>query len=347
MENNVIGVGIIGCGKIADVRHAPEYFQNKNVKILGFYDQNYERARAISERYDAKVYENHHALLNNNEISAVSICTINSSHAQFAIDALNSKKHVLCEKPMASSISECEQMIEAAKKNECLLMIGHNQRFSAAHKKAKEILKSGELGNILGFKTSFGHGGPESWGADKGTNTWFFNKKENISGPLMDLGVHKIDLIKWLISDEIVEVKASVTTVDKRYDNGNLVDVADNAIVILKFASNIIGSLHASWVYYGYEDNSTILYCQKGIMKIYDDSENSIVVIKKDKERLTYQLNDIQTNDNQTASGVIDSFVNSVINNLPAEVDAVDGMNTVKVTQACIESALTGKTVCL
>ena len=154
----MLKVGIIGCGSIAKQRHGYEYFHNSDVEIKGFYDLIPERAQALVDLYGGKVYAGVDELLADPEIDAVSVCMANAFHAEISIKALKADKHVLCEKPMAVSLEECEAMVAAAKENGKRLMIGHNQRLAPAHKKAKEILSSGALGTVT---TSWTHYGEE------------------------------------------------------------------------------------------------------------------------------------------------------------------------------------------
>ena len=109
----MFGIGIIGCGKIAQVRHLPEYEQNPGARIAGLYDLNQERAQALAAQYGAKAYESYEALLADPAIDAVSICAANTAHAELTIAALRAGKHVLCEKPMATTLADCEAMAAA------------------------------------------------------------------------------------------------------------------------------------------------------------------------------------------------------------------------------------------
>ena len=110
---------------------------------------------------------------------------------------------------MATSKEEAKAMIEAAKKNGKKLMIGHNQRFVASHQKARKLIEKGEIGKIYSFRTAFGHGGPEGWSVD-GKDSWFFKKDEAFIGAMGDLGVHKADILRYILNEEIVEVGAFV-----------------------------------------------------------------------------------------------------------------------------------------
>lgn len=155
----MINVGIIGCGKIAQVRHIPEYETNKDAKICGFYDINEERVRELAGKYQAKAYASYMESLEDPEIDAVSVCAANSAHAEITIAALHAGKHVLCEKPMATSLADCEAMVKAAEESGRILMIDQNQRLAKAHIEAKRMIEEGVIGDILTFRTTFGHGG--------------------------------------------------------------------------------------------------------------------------------------------------------------------------------------------
>ena len=135
-----IKVGIIGCGKIAQVRHIPEYAANPHVEVYGFYDINQDRTAELAEKYGGKAYASYQELLADESIEAVSVCTANHAHAEVTIAALKAGKHVLCEKPMAVTLEECEAMVAAAKESGKYLMIGQNQRLAKAHAKAKELI---------------------------------------------------------------------------------------------------------------------------------------------------------------------------------------------------------------
>ena len=341
----MFGIGIIGCGKIAQVRHIPEYAEHKDAKLVGFYDINQERAAALAAQHGGTAYATVEELLANPDIDAVSVCAANFAHAELTIAALNAGKHVLCEKPMAITLAECEAMVEAAKKNNKFLMIGHNQRLAKAHAMARKLIVDGLIGDIVTFRTTFGHGGPETWSVDPGLNTWFFDKSRAAMGAMADLGIHKTDLIQFLTGQQVVRTTARVTTLDKKDANGNLISVDDNAICIYEMSGGAFGTMTASWTYYGAEDNSTVLYGTKGIMRIYDDPAISIKVILADGGKISYDVEAIQTNDNQTKSGVIDLWMESLVNDKVPEISGESALAAMRAVFASIESSETGKAV--
>ncbi|KQL18417.1 Gfo/Idh/MocA family protein [Cytobacillus solani] len=326
-----IKVGIIGCGSIAKFRHAPEYKANPHVEEIVFYDRNEERAKELAIEFGGRVVKTVEELFNDPAITAISDCSSNEVHHINTSNALLSGKHVLCEKPLAINEKFAEEIIEAERKSGMKLMIDHNQRFTKAHLKAKEILDKKELGEVLTFKTSFGHQGPENWGVDKSNATWFFKKDRSYSGVAGDLGIHKIDLIHYLLDDEIEEVHAFHGALDKVDETGKLIEVCDNVVCALKTKKGRLGTASFSWTYYGSEDNSTTIYCQEGIIKIYQHPEAPLIIEKKDGSIIKYELEPIQTNNNQTNSGVIDAFIDCIIHNLQPPVTSQQALACLKV----------------
>lgn len=341
----MIKIGIIGCGKIAQVRHIPEYAANPNVQLVAYYDLNPARAAELAGKYGGKAYSSVDELLAVKDIDAVSVCTANASHAAITIAALKAGKHVLCEKPMATTLADCEAMVKVARESGRYLMLGHNQRLARAHVKAKELIAGGLIGEIVSFRTTFGHGGPETWSVDPGKNVWFFDKDKAAMGAMADLGIHKTDLIHFLTGQTIVETSARLVTLDKRDASGNLIGVDDNAICIYRLSGGAIGTMTASWTFYGAEDNSTVLYGTKGIMRIYDDPTYSIQVTTGDGEKILYEVDTIQTNDKQTKSGIIDQFVDCLVNEHEPEISGAEVLKAMRVVFASIESSQTGRTV--
>ncbi|MFY2248261.1 Gfo/Idh/MocA family protein [Priestia megaterium] len=332
-----VKIGVIGCGSIAQHRHLPEYKMNEQVELVAVCDINTERANSVAQQYGVKAYTNYEELLASGTVEAVSVCTPNYLHAPISVASLNSGVHVLCEKPMATSEEEAKAMIEAAKTNGKKLMIGHNQRFVASHQKARELIEKGEIGKIYSFRTAFGHGGPEGWSVD-GKESWFFKKDEAFIGAMGDLGVHKTDMLRYILNEEIVEVGAFVESNAKDFAN-----VDDNAVCVLKTESGIIGTLAASWAYNGKEDNSTIVYGEKGILRLEDDPTYSLVAQYATGEVVNYELGKIQSNDEggQSNSHVIEQFVDAVAEDKESPVPGEEGLKSLAVILAALKSSQT------
>jgi predicted dehydrogenase len=334
-----IKVGIIGCGSITRYRHAPEYKANPYVDEIIFFDRNLERAKELAKEFGGRAVDKVEQLYADPTIVAISDCSSNESHHIYSSNALLSGKHVLCEKPLAINTEYANKILEAQARSGKKLMIDHNQRFTKAHQKAKEIIDKRELGEVLTFQTTFGHKGPESWGVDKSNATWFFKKERSYSGVAGDLGIHKIDLIHYLLDDEIEEVHSFYGALDKVDEKGQPIEVCDNVVCALKTKKGRIGTASFSWTYYGSEDNSTTIYCQKGIIKIYHYPENQLIIEMKDGGVVKYELEPIQTNDNQTSTGVIDSFIDSIIHDKEPMVTGKQALAALKVIEKILSSS--------
>jgi len=341
----MLNIGIIGCGKIAQVRHLPEYATRPDVKITALFDLNQERAATLAAQYSATAYPTYEALLQNPDVDAVSVCTANDAHAEITCAALAAGKHVLCEKPMATTLADSERMVALAKSMGKYLMIGQNQRLAAAHAKGRELIAAGAIGTPLTFDTAFCHGGPETWSIDPGAGTWFFDRKRAVMGAMADLGIHKTDLIQYLLGQTIVETKATLTTLDKRLADGSLIGVDDNAVCIYTMSGGALGTMTASWTNYGPEVNSTVIRGTQGVIRMYDDPVHTLILQRKGGKPEYFDVDEIQTNENQTRSGVIDLFVDAVTQPGVEGITGESVLTAMRAVFGSIESSETGKAV--
>lgn len=330
-------IAVIGCGSIAQNRHLLEYEANENVEITAVCDIVEDRARKVGQLYGATLYTDYEQLLKEVEVDAVSVCLPNYLHAPVTISALNAGAHVLCEKPMATSKEEAEAMIQAAEQNGKKLMIAHNQRFVPSHVKAKELIASGAIGKVYSFRTAFGHGGPEGWSAE-GEDSWFFKKDQAFIGAMGDLGVHKADLLRYILGEEFVDVAGFVENNAKKD-----ITVDDNAVCILRSESGVVGTMAASWAYNPSEDNSTVIYGEKGMLRMEEDPVYSLVAQYTNGDIVNYQLGKIQSNEDggQSDSNVIDHFVDSILNDTKPLITGEEGLKSLEIILGAIRSGET------
>lgn len=330
-------IGIIGCGTITVKRHAPEYAANPDAEITGWFDVARDKAERLAKIYGGRVFSDWRELIDSNTCEAVSVCTPNDTHSEIAIYALEHGLHVLCEKPMATSLDKCREMVYAARKSGKILFIGQNQRMLGAHKTAREIIARGELGKILSVQTSFGHAGPESWANTK--DPWFFDKRRAAFGAMFDLGIHKVDVVRFLLNDDIDKVAAFCGTLDKKMSSGEPIGVDDNAVAVFQMKNGAFGQLTASWTQYARESNCTRVYGSKGMLCIFEDGKSPLVFTGLDGKDVNYDVGGIQTNDDQFSSGIIDAFVRDAVNNGAAEVSGEDVCRSMTAVFAMLESA--------
>ncbi len=196
--SDIIRVGMIGCGGIANGKHMPSLKKVPGVEMVAFCDIVLSRAEKAKAQYgtaDAKVYENYKELLEDKSIDVVHVCTPNRSHSFITVDALEAGKHVMCEKPMAINSVEAKKMLDAANRTGKLLTIGYQTRQSAASQYLKQEAEAGTFGDIY-FARAFAvrRRAVPTWGV-------FLNEEEQGGGPLIDIGTHALDLTLWHINN--------------------------------------------------------------------------------------------------------------------------------------------------
>lgn len=192
----MIGIGIIGSGGIARYAHLPGYKGSADlgVQVVACADANEETARKTAGEFDIPhVYTDYREMLQRDDIHAVSVCTPNYLHMQPTIDALEAGKHVLCEKPMAMNAVEGQAMVDAANRTGKKLQIGFQTRFQSASQALKRFVDAGEMGEVYHARAqALRRRGIPGWGV-------FTQKDRQGGGPLIDIGVHILDLTLWLM----------------------------------------------------------------------------------------------------------------------------------------------------
>ena len=332
-------MAIIGCGSITLLRHAPEITSDERCALSGVYDLIPERASRIAEKFNCRVYDSMEEIFADKSIDAVYVCTANKYHAKVSVAALSSGKHVMCEKPLAVSLSECKNMLSAAKNAGKILMVGHDMRFDPANVLAHNIIASGELGKVITIRSSVKHAGPDNWSMDKGRNTWFFKKDAAAFGAMGDVGVHKMDLIRFFLDDDFDRICAMTGTLQKTDEFNQPISVEDNAACLFITKRGVQGVMEASWCNYGSTDMSTDILCEKGRLKILMDDEYKVIVEKNDKTCSYIKPA------RSVSSGITEYFINSIIDGKDNPNMGISGSRTVASVIACIESANSGKWV--
>ncbi len=196
--SKIYRIGIIGCGGIANGKHFPSLSKLDNIELVAFCDIILERAEHASEKYGiegARVYTNYHELLADTSIDIIHVCTPNDSHADISIAALESGKHVMCEKPMAKTTADAKRMVEAANRSGKKLTIGYNNRFRPDSQHLKILCEEGALGDIYFAKAhAIRRRAVPTWGV-------FLNEEKQGGGPLIDIGTHALDLTLWMMDN--------------------------------------------------------------------------------------------------------------------------------------------------
>ena len=253
-QNDMVRVGIIGCGGIANGKHMPALKKLPNVEMVAFCDIIEKKAEAAKAKYgtpDAAVYTDYRALLEDKTIDIVHVLTPNRSHSFITVDALEAGKHVMCEKPMAINSAEAQKMLDAAKRTGKKLSIGYQSRHRIDSLYLKQEVENGVLGDIYYAKaTAIRRRAVPTWGV-------FLNEYEQGGGPLIDIGTHALDLTLWMMNNYKPKYCVGTTyhALNKQTNQGNdwgnwdpeKFTVEDSAFGFVVMENGATINLEASW----------------------------------------------------------------------------------------------------
>ncbi len=340
VKNRKLRIGMIGCGKIARTLHLAEYATCPDAEVVAYCDVDPISIAETVERYGNRpTYTCWQEMMRKERLDGVSVCLPNYLHCEATLDALKAGVNVLVEKPMALSLKEADAMIAAAKKRKKVLMVDQSQRFSAVHRKAREVISSGILGNILHVATSFGHRGPENWSP---RGKWFFQRDKAGFGPMADLGIHKADLIRYLTAKEVEAVSGFTSRQEKQNT-----DVEDNFVSVLRFTDGTLGTLTTSWTVKGMETNYTYLYCQKGTLAVSVIPGRPLVAFLTSPQCvIDFPIEAIQTNTQGSwRLGVIDNFAATILGREKCLIPGEEGRKALAIILAADEASRKGRMV--
>ena len=262
---NKISFALIGCGRIGR-RHA-EHIVNNGI-LTAVCDIDKERADLFATEYKVKAYYSLTELLQlENDTDVISVCTPNGLHAQQSIQALNAGKHVLCEKPMAINIIDCNAMIKAAEQNNKRLFIIKQNRFNPPVAALKKLLEENKLGKLFSVQLNC------FWNrnADYYLNTWK-GTKELDGGTLFTQFSHFIDLLFWLIGDV-----QKVYALTDNFSHKEIIEFEDTGVVALKFYNGVLGTINYTVNAFAKNmEGSITVFGEKGTVKIGGEYLNEL-----------------------------------------------------------------------
>jgi len=328
--------GIIGCGDVVEHKVGPAFNQVKDSELIAVIDINAEKAKDFAQRRGVpKYYSDVDALLGDDEINAVYIATPNYLHAQSTIKAAEHGKHILCEKPMALTVKECEKMINACEENKVKLMIAYYQRFQPAHQKPRELIRQGVIGKIIMCKAQTG-----GWGQPEG---WLRRNELSGGGVLANVGCHIIDLLRYLLG-EIVELSAYTDALVFEYP------VEDIASLTVRFEDGVHGLLNfccdLAWAIPFDPSNvgNTIEICgTKGRISWPIFVEGDLIVkvyVNNELQKYKYTTDKVLQR-----VPMIKHFAECVKMNKEPSIPGIEGLKDLQVVLAAYESSKTKKVV--
>ena len=360
--SNKLKIAVIGCGGILTWAHLPGYIEIDNIEIVAFCDIIPEKAETAAKKYAEEkkldtvppVYENYKDVLAIPGLDAIDICTPNYLHSIIAVEALERGLNVLCEKPDAVSVAEAEKMKAAAEKNGKTLMVIRNNRFRGTSTFLKKHIEMGKMGEIYAARCGWQRrrGGPPH-------GSWFSDKAQSGGGPLIDLGVHMIDLTMWLMGNPKpvsvtgctyskfgnTDIEDSVHSKFGEKSASGTFDVEDLAMGFIRFENGATLQLEFSWA-------SNI----EGECKFFELRGTKSGTVWKNGSRLRINtedemgLLDLEPHyggGKQNHAGNLAHFADVVLNGVEPMFVPEQGLNMVKILEALYKSAECGHEIIL
>lgn len=340
-------VGIIGAG--IGQAHIRGYSKVNEAQVVAVCDLNEARARQVAQDNDlaeAQIFADYRAMLDAVELDAVSVCVPNIAHRPLAVDCLNAGKHVICEKPLAFNAREAQKIADAATKNGRKCMVAQVNRFRADSIFLKQCIQSGELGNVY-----YAHTGWLRKRGIPGYGGWFTTKELSGGGPLIDIGVHLLDIAWWLCGCP-QPVSITGVTYAEFGPRGKGVggwgtakpegtfNVEDLAVGLIRFANGLTINLEVSWALNNERERQWCqIYGNEGGCEwgenvgLYRELNNVLTTTKPDlPQRDPWQ-------------GEMQHFVDSILNDTTPDPDATQGVTMMKMLDAIYKSAETKREV--
>lgn len=348
-----VKVGIIGTGNISK-EHINAYLKNPEVELYAFCDIDPIRLKFMGEKYGiTRLYTDMNEMLAIDELDAVSVTTWNSQHAPCAIAALNAGKHVLCEKPMSIKNEDAVAMKDAAEKARKVLMLGFVCRHEKGTKILKQYIDNGDFGNVYFSKAVFLR-------RDGNPGGWFGDKARSGGGPIIDLGVHFIDLIRYLAGNPKPISVYAMTFSELNHQKGligkpkylsssarptDVCDVEELGIAYIRFDNGLVISLETSYALNVKKDCYEVLMCgTKAGASLYPQLE----IYSNTNGFMSNLSFETPTGDDpEEFSNEINHFIDCVKGRAECIAPAEDGVQIMRILNAIYESAKTHTEVLL
>jgi perosamine synthetase len=310
-------IGIVGCGQMGRW-HLNAYRANSRVEVVAFADTVLENAESFAKETGGRAYRSHAEMIAKEKLDGVSICTVPSTHRNLAIDFLSAGIHVLCEKPLAVSAGETEEMSRKAQEQKRLLLPAFKFRFYDEVREAKRIIDQGGLGKISTFRLMFAFDLPVQ-------GSWYASKSLAGGGVIMDSGATAADLVHYLFGP--------ISDVSAEAGQSQDVEVEDTAKLTCRLADGTVGTIDLSW---------SVGVPSKTYLEIYGEDGTALL----DLDGLTYKFKTWsewrrvpnRASVPQAFGRQIDHFVEAIASGRPLVVGSGEGVMSQRVIEAAYRS---------
>ncbi len=331
-----VRVAVIGCGLIAQRSHFPAYAAAPEAEIAAVVSLSAEEAQDAVNNFGAKrILPSWEAAIADPDVDAVDVCTPNYLHAPIAIAAARAGKHVFVEKPMATRLDDANAMVAAARESGVYLTVGHNLRFAPIFQTMRQAMRDGVIGRPFAARGVYMHAGPdESWGS---SSQWFWDEATAGGGALLDMGIHMIDVMRWIIGRPVLEVSAMIS----RHLKPTFAD--DTAFVLMRFEGDLVASVQAAWSARPTSDRELVIHGEEGNIAMGRTTGEPLVYNVRGEGHPNKIVPEIPaTTDPDTP--YLD-FVRAIQQGREPWVTGEDGRDSLAIAVAAYESARIGRTV--
>lgn len=334
-----LGWAIVGLGKFATQQLIPSFAECKSSKLVALVSGDRTKAEGIAQKYGVNPkniynYQNYDTIRDNPEVDIIYIVLPNGMHAEYTIRGAQAGKHIMCEKPMANTVEDCQAMIDACNKADRKLMIAYRAQYEPYNLAAIEIARQKkELGQLKAIVADHGRNLDPSDKADQ----WRMDKKLAGGGSLMDIGIYSLQAARYITGEEPIEISAMMysTPGDPRFK-----EVEENVNFVLRFPSGVLANCTSS---YGYASVKRYqVFGEKGWLELdpATDYYKHRLVVGREQTREELKLQE----KNQFALE-IDHLSESVMQNKQPKTPGAEGLQDVKLMQLIYEAAQSGKTI--
>jgi predicted dehydrogenase len=264
-------IGLIGAGSYG-ARHAEAIVTLDNAKLVAANRTNEAALNEFVERYSGVGYTDYKDLLADASVDAVVIATPHDLHTDIVIESIRAGKHILLEKPMAPTLDECRRMLQAAQDSPIKMMVGHVNHFAPAYQVAKELIESGEMGEVI-----MGTATMQKYWFEPNRRGWHLDRDTG-GGVWLTVGIHALDRLTWLIDSPVTGVSAQFAT---RFHDQQADDVG---LVFLRYANGAAGSIVSTGYSMGAPKHLTELTCTRGMVNI--DYTGGVMIGRDEEWRL-------------------------------------------------------------
>ncbi|NMA85206.1 MAG: Gfo/Idh/MocA family oxidoreductase [Epulopiscium sp.] len=326
----MIKVALVGCGTMGRT-HAQGYRNISNAQVVAVCDIQEEKGRSMAESLGAKYYSDYEKMLEEIEVDIVDLCIPTYMHKEFALKAMDLKRHVFCEKPLAITEEDGLSMITKAEEMGVKFSVGHVVRFFPAYKKAVETVETGRIGTPKLIRTTR-NGAYPSWS----WQDWYSNY-ECSGGPLLDLVIHDFD---WIIHHF-----GDVERVFAKSLNGRIKG-QDHCLVTLRLKNGLVAHVEGSWAYpTGARFGSSFEIVGTSGQIEYDSIESSSIKKQINDGHFVSTIENPLKPSDEPYTQELQEFINAVIEDRPPTITGSQALKALKVALAAIESSKTGKSV--